>query len=171
MRKVYIEGSRISLTEFLNEDYLPFYETWLDPVTRKNFNAAGEFDSAEECLKFFTDPARPPQRMNAAIRSDKKTIGRISLAPAGEEPDLGIWVFSEHRGQGVGSEAVSLAVRYIFASTDLQYLIAGIFSFNLASRKIFEKLGFRRATELDETQESIVGEGEVTELGYRLERS
>lgn len=170
MRKIYIEGSRVSLAEFLDDDYLPFYQTWLDPVTRKNFNTMGSFQSAEECLEFFTNPARPPQRMNAAIRCGGQTIGRISLSPAGQEPDIGIWVFSRHRGQGFGSEAVSLAVKYLFDTTNLQYLIAGIFSFNTPSRKIFEKLGFKRAPELDEAQESIFGEGEVIELGYRLDR-
>ena len=79
-------------------------------------------------------------------------------------------MFSRHRGQGFGSEAVSLAVKYLFDTTNLQYLIAGIFSFNTPSRKIFEKLGFKRAPELDEAQESIFGEGEVIELGYRLDR-
>lgn len=169
-RQTYIQGSTVSLDEFLDEDYLLYYETWLDPETRRNFNSQGNWTSAEECLRFFTNPDRPPQRMNAAILASDVVIGRISLAPANQEPDLGIWIYAGSRGKGYGTQAVSLATQYIFDTTDLTYIVAGIFGFNSASKRIFEKAGFQRALELDETEKSVFGEGDIIQIGYRLSR-
>ena len=169
-RQTYIRGSTVSLAEFLDEDYLLYYETWLDPETRRNFNSKSSWESAEECLRFFTNPDRPPQRLNASILTNDKVVGRISLAPAHQEPDLGIWIYAGSRGKGYGTEAVSLATRYIFNTTDLTYIVAGIYGFNLASKRIFEKAGFQRAPELDEAEESVFGEGDIVQLGYRLSK-
>jgi RimJ/RimL family protein N-acetyltransferase len=169
-RLTYIAGSTVSLAEFLDEDYFLYYETWLDPETRRNFNSQGSWKNAEECLQFFTNPDRPPQRMNAAILASDEVVGRISLAPSQLEPDLGIWVYVGSRGKGYGTEAVSLATQYIFDTTDLTYIVAGIYGFNSAGKRIFERAGFKRAPELDEAEESAFGEGDIVQLGYRLSR-
>ena len=142
---------------------------WI-PKPAENFNSKGSWTSAEEFLQFFTNPDRPPQRLNASILTNDQVVGRISLAPANQEPDLGIWVYAGNRGKGYGTEAVSLAVECIFGTTDLTYIVAGIYGFNSASKRIFEKAGFLRASELDETEKSVFGEGEIAQLGYRLNR-
>ncbi|NUM45996.1 MAG: GNAT family N-acetyltransferase [Anaerolineales bacterium] len=81
------------------------------------------------------------------------------------EPDLGIWIFKSFRGQGYASEAVKLAVTYLFEHSDLDYIVIGIYEHNVISRRLFEKLGFQRAPQLDETEPDAFGEGEIVQIG------
>ena len=171
-RSFYRRGKVVGLTEFLHTDCRPFYETWKDAVTQRNFNSKHEDESYEDFLAFFTAPDRPPQRFNATIVSllDQKPIGRSSLAPAHLEPDLGIWIYAPYRFKGYGTEAVRLSVDYIFCKFDLDYIVAAIYEHNQASINLFTKVGFVRAPQLDEVEESVFGDGEITQLGFRIDK-
>ncbi len=160
------------LAEFQIEDYKPYYETWKDPITQRNFNSKHERQTFEDFLAFYTNPERPPQRLDATILrlSGDQPIGRISLAPKHLEPDLGIWIYQPFRFQGYGTEAVSLAVEYIFEHFDLEYIVAGIYEHNSASMKLFRKVGFRRTPELDEEEDDVFDSGTITQFGFRIDR-
>ena len=43
-RQTYIKGSTVTLAEFLDEDYLLYYETWLDPETRRKLQLQRQLD-------------------------------------------------------------------------------------------------------------------------------
>ena len=115
-------------------------------------------DSFDDFLAIFTRSGRPPQRLNATIirNSDEEPVGRISLAPEHQEPDLGIWIYNPHRFKGYGSEAVHLAVDYIFENFALDYIVAGIYAHNLPSMRLFARAGFRRWPELDEVEDDAL---------------
>ena len=171
-RRQYAAGPLVSLCEFLDEDYPHFYRAWQDPETQRNFNSKRGAEPYQAFHALFTDPQRPPQRFTATIVSstDQIQVGRISLAPAHMEPDLGIWIYPGHRGKGYGSEAVQLAADYIFNKLGLDYIVAGIYAHNQASIKVFNKVGFVAAPSLDEVEESAFGEGPLTQLGFRLDK-
>ena len=171
-RVFHTKGKLVGLAEFLPQDYEPFYQAWQDPATQRNFNSTHDWESYEDFLAMFTHPDRPPQRFTATIvcLQDQATVGRISLAPAHLEPDLGIWIYEPFRFKGYGTEAVRLAVDYIFRELKLDYIIAGIYEFNRPSVNLFTKVGFAREPELDEAEESVFGEGQIVQLGFRLNR-
>jgi RimJ/RimL family protein N-acetyltransferase len=171
-RSFFALGRKVGLSEFLLRDYRPFYETWKDPVTRRNFNSKHECESYDDFLATFTNPQRLPQRFHAAVirLTDYEAIGRISLAPESFDPDLGIWIYEAFRFAGYGTEAVSLAVEYIFENLGLSYIVAGIYQHNRASVSLFTKLGFRRCPELDEIEDDAFGDGKILQLGFRLDR-
>lgn len=98
---------------------------------------------------------------------DHNPVGHVSLAASHREPDLAVQIFLPYRGQGFGSEAVSLASDYILETLELPYVVAGIFEHNAASKHIFEKAGFCRAPELDGAEEDQFGETGIVQLGYR----
>jgi RimJ/RimL family protein N-acetyltransferase len=52
---------------------------------------------------------------------------------------------SEHRGRGVGTEAVRLLVRYVRDATDLEMLVIITAGDNVRSRRVAEKNGFTLA--------------------------
>ena len=172
-RLFFIKGTTVALAEFLIEDYKLFYQTWKDPATRRNFNSTRGYDSFKDFLALFTHPDRPPQRLNAAVvrLEDHASVGRISLAPACQEPDLGIWIYRRYRFMGYGTEAVQLSVRHIFGTFDLEQIIVGIYEHNQASINLFTHAGFLRAPELDEVEENAFGYGRITQLGFRINRT
>ena len=168
---IYISGIRVCLAKFLLEDFKPYYESWSETETQRNFNFRHDWASYEEFLAFFTNPKRPPQRLNCSILRmvDGIPVGRLSLAPEHLEPDLGIWIYESFRSQGYGTEAVSLAVEYIFNNFDLDYIVAGIYEHNHPSMRLFEKVGFKRAPELDQEENSVFGGEKTTQLCYRID--
>jgi RimJ/RimL family protein N-acetyltransferase len=58
--------------------------------------------------------------------------------------ELGILLFPEHRGRGLGSEAQRLLVEYLFATTLANRLQAITDTRNLAEQRALERIGFRR---------------------------
>ncbi len=58
--------------------------------------------------------------------------------------EIGIALFPEHRGRGIGTEAQRQLVRYLFRTTTVHRLEAGTEIDNLAEQRTLEKIGFRR---------------------------
>ena len=58
--------------------------------------------------------------------------------------DVGIALFAEHRGHGVGTEAQRELVDYLFSTTTAHRLQAGTETDNLAEQRALERVGFRR---------------------------
>jgi RimJ/RimL family protein N-acetyltransferase len=57
--------------------------------------------------------------------------------------DIGLWIGEAYQGKGLGSFAVKELVKYGFQMPKIKKIEAGIFVGNTASRRIFEKSGFR----------------------------
>lgn len=58
---------------------------------------------------------------------------------------LGIGIGSaEHRGKGFGTEACQIGLRYAFEELNLHRITGSVFSYNTASLRMCEKLGFVR---------------------------
>ena len=171
-RIFYTKGRTVGLTKFLMEDYRPFYQTWKDISTQRNFNTTHSWESYEDFLTLFTNPDRPPQRFNATIvrLKDQIPVGRITLAPVHLEPDLGIWIYKPFRFKGYGTEAVQLSVDFIFREFDLEYIVAGIYEHNQPSINLFTKVGFFRVPELDEIEDNDFGGGKITQLGFQINK-
>jgi RimJ/RimL family protein N-acetyltransferase len=57
---------------------------------------------------------------------------------------IGVALFPEHRGRGIGTEAQRQLVHYLFDTTTAHRLEAGTEIDNLAEQRSLEKVGFRR---------------------------
>lgn len=72
--------------------------------------------------------------------------GNCSLRPESDNDfraDIGLWVGAPYQGLGLGTFAVKELVKYGFQNPKIKKIEAGIFVGNTASRRIFEKNGFR----------------------------
>jgi ribosomal-protein-alanine N-acetyltransferase len=79
-----------------------------------------------------------------AIVTADAPIGSIDVRPENDfRGDLGLWIGHGHQGRGYGTEAVRLAARYAFERVGLHKLEATVFVGNDASRRVFEKNGFK----------------------------
>ena len=172
MRIFYLKGQKVGLAEFLEDDYRLMYDIQKDPVTQRNFNVKFRWERYEDYVRFFTDPERPPYRFVTTIvrLEDGMPVGRISVSPSSMDPDLGIWVFKRFQNMGYGSEAVVLAVKYLFENVGLDYVVVGIYEHNAASWRLFENVGFQRAPEYDEVEKNVFGQGEIVQVGFVLEK-
>ena len=58
--------------------------------------------------------------------------------------EVGIALFPEHRGRGIGTAAQRLLVDYLFSTTTANRLQAGTEVDNVAEQRALERVGFRR---------------------------
>ena len=58
--------------------------------------------------------------------------------------EIGIALFREHRGHGIGTKAQRLLVDYLFDTTTAHRLQAGTEADNLVEQRSLERIGFRR---------------------------
>lgn len=80
--------------------------------------------------------------------NDTQLIGLIDLfefEPQHNRAGIGIVVRENFQGQGIASQALHLILEYAFNHLDLHQIFAHIPSNNDQSRRLFEKIGFRRA--------------------------
>lgn len=77
---------------------------------------------------------------------DGSCAGDVNWRPVGETGNLeiGIWLFAEYRGRGIGTEAQRQLVDYLFATTPVHRLQAGTELDNVAEQRALERVGFRR---------------------------
>ncbi len=74
---------------------------------------------------------------------DPRKIGQVNVMDADyKRPELGYWLVPEVHGEGYGTEAVSLAIDYVFRAYDTPAIGAEAYDFNDASRGLLESLGF-----------------------------
>jgi 8-oxo-dGTP diphosphatase len=78
--------------------------------------------------------------VNLAIirRKDQVFLGGIGL-----EDEIGYWLGVDYWGQGFMTEAVKALLHFAFVTLKLEKIIGSAKEINIASRKIFEHMGFR----------------------------
>ena len=93
------------------------------------------------------------QKWLVCMRDTGAIAGRIALGNIERGPfqngRFGYWIGAEYAGQGLMSEALSLAVGYAFAGDDegglgLHRVCANVVPRNVASQRVLEKVGFVR---------------------------
>lgn len=72
------------------------------------------------------------------------TWRRVPVTPISYCWEIGIRLAPEHRGQGVGTAAQRMIVRYLFAHSQVNRIQAATEDVNLAERRALEKAGFTR---------------------------
>ncbi len=80
----------------------------------------------------------------AVSLEDGSCAGWVNWRPAGRYGnfEIGIALFPEHRGRGIGTEAQRQLVRYLFEVTPAHRIQAGTEADNLAEQRALEKVGF-----------------------------
>jgi len=79
-------------------------------------------------------------------RSDGALLGGVGLHQFAEESaraEVGYWLGREYRGNGYASEATDLLTRTAFARLGLHRVEARVYAFNVPSRRLALRCGFR----------------------------
>ncbi len=84
-------------------------------------------------------------RLMIVLKKENKTVGTIDLYdfdPMNLRAGVGILLDEQYRGQGLGTQALSLIQEYAFKFLTLKQLYAYIPKTNINSRKLFDKGGY-----------------------------
>ena len=162
MNQYIAENNRIGFVQYTHADDCDMLACWQDHETQKGYNYA--FDGSLDDLRGIDITAFPFWVVVADKASGAK-VGALRLS-GGEEPDLAIWVYPQHRGNGYGTEAFSLAVDYIFRSMNLRKIYAGCYCDNKASLRMLEKVGFVRYPAGDQQEVNCFTGEPTTQLSF-----
>ena len=81
------------------------------------------------------------------LKDKKEVVGCIGLHHVDFEhknTEIGYWLGSKYWNQGIMTEAGKLVLNFAFKKLKLHRVWGDAFSNNLASQKVFEKLGFKK---------------------------
>ena len=144
---IYYEGDRIYFRPLEPED-MPLLERWInDPRTWATLGFRLPINSVRE-REWIDSYAKDPQHVvfGIAVRDGDRLIGTCGLHGM-QLPDrkatFGLFIGElDARGNGYGSEAVKLAVRYAFDALNLNRVQLDVFAHNTAGIRAYEKAGF-----------------------------
>lgn len=144
---VHIRGDGVTLRT-LEEDDLPFLrDTINDPDVREYIGSRPPLNLAAERDYFesqVSDPDGDPQWLVCADGDPVGTVGVTGIEDSGTGScEVGLFLAPDHWGQGYGTEASRLATAYAFDERRQHRVVARVVDGNDASRRIWEKLGFR----------------------------
>jgi len=144
--KPLIEGEKVVLRPFRDEDF-PFIEECLrDPDVLKLTGSSSDFDR-ESVLKWYTTRNEQTDRLDLAIVDKSQTIlvGEVVINLYDEKShsmNFRILIGPRGRDRGLGTEATTLVIDYIFKNTTLNQLTLSVFDFNPRAKHVYEKVGF-----------------------------
>ena len=101
---------------------------------------------AEDYINFIIN-AEPNDTFAFAIEIDGKVVGNIGAFRQGNihrrTAELGYYLAEECHGKGIMTSAVKQLCGKLFAETDILRIFAEPFAYNIGSRRVLEKAGFR----------------------------
>jgi ribosomal-protein-alanine N-acetyltransferase len=135
-----LEGKTINLRAAEKKD-LPIIGVW-----RSNPEFQGEYniliqESKDELEKRY-DNFRPDEKWFLIEKKDRTKIGLVVLELEGGVQELGYGVIPKERRKGYCTEAVKIAVDYLFLSKPIVRIQAHTNVRNKASQRVLEKAGF-----------------------------
>mgnify|MGYP002761679406 CR=1 FL=1 len=149
---VFLEGDDINLRTIEEEDLEFLRDGINDPEIRKNLTAREPVNMKQE-RGFFENVISDDSDVHLAICRDKEMIGIVSLEENEDEirvAEIGIWIHTDHHGNGYGTEAAELITEYGFSELNYHRIMARAHEENSGSQRIWEKLGFEKEGELRE---------------------
>lgn len=137
-----LEGKTVNLRVAEKED-LPLIGEW-----RNNTKFQGEYnmlmqESKSELEKRY-DNFRPDEKWFLIEKKDGAKIGLVILELEGGIQEIGYGIIPKERRKGYCTEAVKIAVDYLFLSKPITRIQAHTNVENTASQKVLEKAGFKK---------------------------
>ena len=137
-----LEGKTVNLRVAEKKD-LPLIGEW-----RSNPEFQGEYniliqESKDELEKRY-ESFRPDEKWFLIEKKDGAEIGLVVLELENGIQELGYGVIPNERGKGYCTEAVKIALDYLFLSKPIVRIQAHTNVRNMASQRVLEKTGFKK---------------------------
>ncbi|WP_027726486.1 GNAT family N-acetyltransferase [Tuberibacillus calidus] len=142
-----IPGRNIYLSPINPED-AEIYTKWINDLpTAINLGHASQIFTLESEREMLETLAKEGQNFAIVLKENDELIGNCSLFSIRQlhrAAELGIFIGNpDHRGKGLGTEAVELLVEYGFKILNLNNIMLRVFAFNKGAVKAYEKAGFK----------------------------
>jgi len=138
-----LEGKNVNLRIVEKEDASLLQEWWNNP----EFSGIWIYYPAQQSkadIEKQLEKLEPEKAWFLILKKDGSKIGFLSMRTVPFGWQIGYGLVPSERGKGYCTEAVQLAVDYLFLSKDIIRIQAGTFTDNIASQKVLEKAGFQR---------------------------
>ncbi len=162
-----IKNDTIALVPYTPDDAPDFYRCWQDLDTQKGYNY--KFDDS---LSDFTKIEIERFKFWVTVRDIKtnEKVGVLRLSPDEIDPDLAVWIFPEYRNMGYGKNGMGLALEYIFENFSFEAITAGCFERNKYSKKILERIGYKRFPTADTIEVDCFTGEKIKMLMFKIEK-
>ena len=142
-----IKKDNILLRSIEDKDLEFLREMINDPEIKKMTVGQCNYVTEEEHLKWFSNLKNEKNRLRFMIEIDRVTIGTIILENidlSNKNASISIKIGkTDFKGKGYGTKALRLILKYAFDELDLHMIYANVLEYNEASKKLFEKCGFK----------------------------
>jgi ribosomal-protein-alanine N-acetyltransferase len=137
-----LEGKNVNLRIVERED-LPLMSEWLNSPS-----ILGEYEPIEQESR--TDIEKRYEEFGSdkvwflITKKDGSIVGNFGMGVMGSCWEIGYVLIPDERGKGYCTEAVQIAVDYLFMSKDIVRIQAKTHLGNVASQKVLEKSRFKK---------------------------
>jgi len=138
-----LEGKLVNLRVVEKEDLPLLHEWWNNPEFEGMYNSLDAQESKTDLEKRY-EKLDSEKTWFLILRKDGSKIGFLGMGLVGPYWEIGYVLIPSERGKGYCTEAVQLAVDYLFMSKDLVRIQAATHIDNLASQNVLEKNGFQK---------------------------
>ncbi|WP_435333153.1 GNAT family N-acetyltransferase [Haloarchaeobius sp. TZWWS8] len=139
----FLSGESVDLRTIEKDDLEFVRDTVNDPAVRRNLASSVPCNMAME--DWFENRVSKGDDVKLLIWADGERVGNIGLngldATHGHA-EVGYFVASGHQGRGYGGDALRTLTRYAFEERRLRTIYAHVFSFNEASTRLLESVGY-----------------------------
>ncbi len=149
-RPVFLEGKDIFLSPLSKEDALGDYAYWLNDQETTLFMGNGRFPVSIDGLKNYIESynnSKEGMLLGIFLKKTSRHIGNITLHQIdwrNRFAEIGILIGDKKsHGKGYATEAIRLVVDHAFNKLNLRKLCTGMVKGNEASKRAFEKVGFK----------------------------
>lgn len=150
MKSVFLESKNIFLRPLSKDDSFDNYVNWLNDQETTLFMGSGRLPSTIEGLREYIDfynKSKDGMLLGIFSKKSSKHIGNITLHQIdwkNRHAEIGILIGDKKsRGKGYATEAVRLVADHAFNKVNLRKLYTGMVKGNEASKRAFEKAGFK----------------------------
>ncbi|HEY7045232.1 MAG TPA: GNAT family protein [Nocardioidaceae bacterium] len=150
-----LRGERVSLRESTEDDFAVLARWWAEPavsVLQTNFVRPTPATTVSDMMRGWNTNVGNDAGFTIVLNPEGSeggqpgtVIGQVGLFGIGKNrtATLGIIVGTEYWGQGLGTEALRLAVGYGFVEMGLHRIQLGVYGYNDRAIRAYSKVGFR----------------------------
>ncbi|MGV6815830.1 MAG: GNAT family N-acetyltransferase [Thiotrichales bacterium] len=135
----------IQFHDFTEND-IPLLQSYLnDPLVTQYLSASIPQPYTESDAQWWVSEGSHEGWVQA-VTLEGQFVGTVGATPLRFErsrcAEIGYWVGREHWGKGLASVALAYLTGYLFETTDIVRLQAGVYTGNHASARVLEKCGY-----------------------------